>query len=479
MSGPIRISDLETTLAIKNAGNWMHELATQLYPITRSITGDGVRETLRQINAHVPLSTIEVPSGTAVLDWIVPKEWQVRDAYIRRADGEKLIDFQRCNLHLVGYSIPFRGELPFKELRPHLFTLPDRPEWIPYRTSYYVEDWGFCLSHNQLERFAEDEVYDVVVDTALAAGSLTYGELFVPGNSSDEVLISCHICHPSLCNDNLSGIALAALLAAYLKRRKNRLSYRFLFIPGTIGSITWLHTNRNHLANIRHGLVITGVGDPGKLTYKRSRKADAEVDRAVEHVLLHCATPSQVVDFSPYGYDERQYCSPGFNLPVGRLSRTPHGEYPQYHTSADNLDFISAEALRGSLEAVLDVTEILEEDRRYLNQSPFGEPQLGRRGLYATVGGNATQPVNQLALLWVLNLCDGEHSLLDIARRSGLAFAAIRDAAQALEDKGLLTEVEPSRGRVSEISPSAGELRGVGSPESVDAQTDEASHTRR
>lgn len=446
MSGPISIRDLEATLEIQHAGSWMHDLATQLYPICRSITGNGVRETLRQVNARVALSTIEVPSGTEVLDWTVPREWNVRDAYIKNSNGEKLVNFQRSNLHLVSYSTRFKGRLTFEELRPHLFTIPDSPDWIPYRTSYYAENWGFCLSHNELKRFAEDETYEVVVDTTLTAGSLTYGEVVVPGSTSDEVLISCHICHPSLCNDNLSGIALATLLAAYLKHRQNRLSYRFLFTPGTIGSITWLHKNRDRLANLKYGLVITGVGDPGKLTYKRSRRGNTEIDRAVEHVLLHCPTPSQVVDFSPYGYDERQYCSPGFNLPVGRLSRTPHGEYPQYHTSADDLDFISAEALRGSLAAVLQVTEVLEQNCRYLNQAPFGEPQLGRRGLYAAVGGNAAQPANQMALLWVLNLSDGEHSLLDIADRSGLAFAVVCDAAQALQEKGLLAEVLPSRG---------------------------------
>jgi aminopeptidase-like protein len=438
MPGTLSVGDLETTLAIKNAGSWMHDFAARLYPVCRSITGDGVRETLQRISSHVALTTIEVPSGTEVLDWTVPREWNVRDAYIKNAGGQRLVDFQRSNLHLVSYSAPFKGKLSFQELRPHLFTIPDQPDWIPYRTSYYAENWGFCLSHNDLRRFAEDEIYDVAVDTTLTAGSLTYGEAVVPGSSPYEVLISCHICHPSLCNDNLSGIALATLLAAYLNQRQNRLSYRLLFIPGTIGSITWLHKNRDILSNIKHGLVITGVGDPGMLTYKRSRRGNTEIDRAVAHILRHSSTPSQVLDFSPYGYDERQYCSPGFDLPVGRLSRTPHGDYPQYHTSADNLDFVSAEALRGSLETVLRVMEVLEENRCYLNQMPFGEPQLGRRGLYAGIGGNATQPVNQMALLWVLNLSAGQNSLLDVAERSGLAFEVVRDAARALQEKGLL-----------------------------------------
>ncbi len=446
MPGSITISDLEATLTIDDAGTWMYELAAELYPICRSITGDGVRETLRRLGTRVPLSITEVPSGTAVLDWTVPREWNVRDAYIKNPRGEKLVDFERCNLHLVSYSAPFKGKLSYHELRPHLFTLPDQPDLIPYRTSYYSENWGFCLAHNDLNHFREDQTYEVVVDTTLADGSLTYGELKIPGRVSDEVLISCHICHPSLANDNLSGITLAALLAAYLKHKDSRLSYDILFIPGTIGSLTWLQRNQDRLANVKHGLVITGVGDAGSLTYKRSRRGDAEIDSAVEHVLRHFGAPSRMIDFSPYGYDERQYCSPGFDLPVGRLSRTPHGEYPQYHTSADNLSFISPAALRESLDAVLRTMEVLEGNANYQNQSPYGEPQLGRRGLYAAVGGNTAQPVNQMALLWVLNLSDGEHSLLDIAMRSGLAFPVVRAAAEALQDKNLLTDVPLTQG---------------------------------
>jgi aminopeptidase-like protein len=446
MPGSISISDLEAALAIDDAGRWMYELAAELYPICRSITGDGVRETLRRLGARVPLSMTEVPSGSEVLDWTVPREWNVRDAYIKNASGEKLVDFQQCNLHLVSYSAPFKGKISYYELRPHLFMLPDQPDLIPYRTSYYTENWGFCVAHNDLKRFAEDQTYEVVVDTTLVDGSLTYGELKIPGRISDEVLISCHICHPSLANDNLSGITLATLLATYLKQRENRLSYDILFIPGTIGSITWLHRNHDRLANLKHGLVITGVGDAGNLTYKRSRRGDAEIDSAVEHVLRHFGAPSRMIDFSPYGYDERQYCSPGYNLPVGRLSRTPHGEYSQYHTSADDLSFISPAALRESLDAVLRIMEVLEGNARYKNQAPYGEPQLGRRGLYAAVGGNAAQPVDQMALLWVLNLSDGKHSLLDIAKRSGLAFPVVRAAAQALQDKDLLADVPLTQG---------------------------------
>jgi aminopeptidase-like protein len=440
MPGSFSVNDLESTLAINNAGTWMYELAAELYPICRSITGNGVRKTLQRLGQCVPLSITEVPSGTTVLDWTIPREWNVRDAYIKNARGEKLVDFQKCNLHLVGYSIPFKGTLSFQDLRKHLFTLPDQPDLIPYRTSYYSENWGFCLAHNELKRFQESDSYEVVVDTSLADGSLTYGELRLPGRISDEVLISCHICHPSLANDNLSGITLAILLGAYLKQRKNRLSYRILFIPGTIGSITWLHRNKNCLANVKHGLVITGIGDSGNLTYKRSRRGDAEIDKAVEHVLHHFGGPARVIDFSPYGYDERQYCSPGFNLPVGRLSRTPHGEYPQYHTSADDLSFISPAALRDVLDAVLQAIEILDCNATYKNQSPYGEPQLGRRGLYGAIGANTAQPINQMALLWVLNFSDGEHSLLDIANRSGLPFPVISAAAQALQEKDLLAD---------------------------------------
>lgn len=419
-------------------GAEMHALATDLYPICRSITGEGLRETLRRLQKQVPLEIHEVKSGTQVLDWTVPKEWNIRDAYVADANGTRVIDFKRSSLHVLNYSTPIRKKMPLAELRPHLFTLPDHPDWVPYRTSYYSEAWGFCAAHRVVEALPDGE-YEVVIDSTLAPGSLSYGELVIPGETRDEVLLSCHSCHPSLANDNLSGIAVAVALAKHLAAQpRRRFTYRFLFIPGTIGSITWLAGHEDVVPRIEHGLVLSCVGDAGGFTYKRSRRGDAPIDRAVTHVLRHTGTSHTITDFVPYGYDERQYCSPGFNLAVGCFMRTPNGKYPEYHTSADNLSLLKAHALEGSLAAVRTVLAVLEGDGRFRNLSPKGEPQLGKRGLYGATGGAAQLPGFELALLWVLNYSDGANSLLDIAERAGMPFAQIRAAADALLAKGLL-----------------------------------------
>jgi aminopeptidase-like protein len=417
----------------------MFRLMAELYPICRSITGQGFRETLGLLRRRVPMAVHEVPTGTAVFDWTVPKEWNIRDAYVKNARGERVIDFRRSNLHVVNYSAPTRVTMSLAELRAHLHSLPEHPDWIPYRTSYYRETWGFCVSHRQLLAL-EEGPYEVSIDSSLEDGHLTYGEHYLPGELRDEVLLSCHACHPSLCNDNLSGVVLNAYLAWYLSRFRLRHSYRFLFIPGTIGAITWLSRNEAAIGDVKHGLVLSCVGDPGHPTYKRSRRGDAEIDRAVAHVLGHSGRPHDLVDFSPYGYDERQFCSPGFNLPVGCLMRTPHGRYPEYHTSADDLTLVRASALADSLRTCVDVLHVLENNRVYVNQNPKGEPQLGRRGLYRLMGGEAEERVDEKALLWILNLSDGGASLLDIADRSGLAFVSIKTAADALVAHGLLKE---------------------------------------
>jgi aminopeptidase-like protein len=317
--------------------------------------------------------------------------------------------------------------------------LPSHPDWIPYKTSYYKESWGFCLSHNQLAALREDR-YEVCVDTSLTNGHLTYGEFFLPGESPDEVLLSCHVCHPSLCNDNLSGIALCTMLAKSLLDRSPRYSYRFLFIPGTIGAITWLALNEKKVKRIKHGLVVACVGDTGKLTYKRSRQGNAEIDRAVVQVLEHSGEPYEVIDFSPYGYDERQFCSPGFNLAVGSLTRTPHGRYPEYHTSADDLELVRPLSLADSFAKYMAVLSVLEKNEIYVNQNPKCEPHLGRRGLYREIGGHAESKEIELAMLWVLNLSDECHTLLDIAERSKLSFGVIEAAAELLFRNGLLKE---------------------------------------
>jgi aminopeptidase-like protein len=425
-----------------SAGEELHKLVAELYPICRSITGAGVRRTLEIVDREIGgLEVSEVPTGTQVLDWTVPREWNARDAWVANAAGERVIDFQASNLHLVSYSVPVRATMSLAELKEHLFVLPDQPDLVPYRTSYYAERWGFCASQRLVDSLPEGD-YEVCVDSTLADGHLTYGERLVEGRTSDEVLVSCHVCHPSLANDNLSGIAVASRLARLLAEGpRPRYSYRFLFIPGTIGSITWLARNSERVDRIRHGLVLSGVGDPGGLTYKRSRRGDAEIDRAVAHVLARSGRPHRLVDFSPYGYDERQFCSPGFDLPVGRLSRTEFATYPEYHTSADDLDLVSPAQLQDSLEVCREVVAVLEGNRRYENLSPKGEPQLGKRGLYGQIGGRSDAEERQMAMLWVLNQSDGGRSLLDVAERSGLPLALLAEVAGLLEEAGLLAEV--------------------------------------
>ena len=427
---------------VSEVGKDLYDFAAKLYPICRSITGHGIRQTLSMIKERIPLEIHEVPSGTKVFDWIVPKEWNIQDAYIVRPDGKRIAEFQNCNLHVLNYSTPIRRQMPLSELRPHLFTIPEKPDWIPYRTSYYKEDWGFCISHNELLGL-EDGEYEVCIDSTLKDGSLTYGECFIPGQSTDEVLISSHACHPSLANDNLSGLAVATELAKAALGRDLRYSYRFVFIPGTIGAITWLARNREAAQRIRHGLVLTGLGDKGQFHYKKSRRGNAEIDRAVAHILAHLGESAEVLEFSPYGYDERQYCSPGFNLAVGCLMRSVWGSFPEYHTSADNLDFISPKQLAGSFRVCAAIFNVLENNRSYRNLQPYCEPQLGRRNLYRSTGGESIGDEIH-ARLWVLNLSDGKHSLLDIAERSGLPFSAVHKAAELLLQSELLS-VEPER----------------------------------
>jgi len=422
-------------------GEELYKLVAELYPICRSITGDGVRRTLEAVDREVGLVVHEVPTGTAVLDWTVPREWNVRDAWVAGADGRRVIDFRASNLHLLGYSVPVRATMPLAELKGHLFTIPEHPDWIPYRTSYYAERWGFCASQRLVDSLPEGD-YEVCVDATLADGHLTYGEHVVPGETDEEVLVTCHVCHPSLANDNLSGIAVATRLARLLGQGRPRYTHRFLFIPGTIGSITWLARNEDRVGRIRHGLVLACLGDPGRLTYKRSRRGDTEVDRAVAHVLASSGRPHELQDFTPYGYDERQFCSPGFDLPVGCLSRTPYARYPEYHTSADDLDLVRPEHLQDSLEACWEVLQVLDGNRRYLNLKPKGEPQLGRRGLYGSIGGRSDAEERQMAMLWVLNLSDGDHGLLDVAGRAGLPFALVAEVAGTLEDAGLLRRAD-------------------------------------
>jgi aminopeptidase-like protein len=423
-------------------GQEIYALAAEIYPICRSITGKGVRDTLSFLRQHIDLTTHEVATGTKVFDWQVPREWTIRDAWIKDEFGRKIVDFAASNLHVLNYSIPVHAKLPLAELKAHIFTLPDQPDLIPYRTSYYENHWGFCMSQNQMQSL-KDGIYEARIDSDLTKGHLSYGEYVHRGESREEVLLSAHICHPSLANDNCSGLALLTFLAKALGGRRTHYSYHFIFAPGTIGAITWLARNEDRVGRIKHGLIVSGVGDGGGPNYKKSRRGDALIDRAMTHVLRHCGGAPEVSDFEPYGYDERQYCSPGFDLPVGLFQRSRFGTFPEYHTSADNLDFIRPVYLAESFHAIWSVLAILEGDALPRSTMPKCEPQLGRRGLYSSIGGDKDAPARNMALLWVLNLADGKHSLLQIAERSKMPFEVIAQAARRLQAKGLLEGVGP------------------------------------
>jgi aminopeptidase-like protein len=428
-----------------SVGEALHGFASELYPICRSITGGGVRETLRRIGARIPLAIREVRSGSKVFDWQVPPEWNIEDAWVEDSHGARVVDFKSHNLHLVSYSEPVSATLPLEELGQHLHSLPEHPDWIPYRTSYYRRTWGFCMRDRERARLRPGR-YRVEIQSSLAPGSLTYGEAKIVGKSREEVILFTHVCHPSLANDNTSGMAVATELARWLAEEPRRYTYRLVFAPGTIGSLCWLKENEKSLGRVRHGLVLGLLGDPGPLTYKKSRRGDSAVDAVAPHVLSGIDSRSQVIGFSPYGYDERQLCSPGFNLPVGRLTRSVNDGYPEYHSSADNLSLIRPDYLQQSYHACRQIITVLEENMRYVNLKPKGEPQLGKRGLYGSVGGRSPAE-RQQALLWVLNESDGTRSLLEIAQHSGLSFEAVSEAAGALKQVKLLRPVAEAKPR--------------------------------
>lgn len=429
------MSPVDETDRSENLGDLLLDRVRRLRPHLRSLTGDGVRATLDVIADEVPIERHSVPSGSRACDWVVPDEWNVAAAHVTHVDGRRVVDLADHDLHLVGYSVPVRERMDLAALRPHLHTLPEHPDWIPYRTTYYHRDWGFCLTQRVLDSLDEGP-YDVVVDSRLETGELVWGELVVPGESEDEVLVSSHLCHPAMANDNLSGLAVAVELARQVRALPSRrLTYRFVFAPGTIGSLVWLEHRADVLPRVRHGLVLTGVGGPGPLVYKRSRHGDRSIDRAAAHVVAR--RRGEIRDYTPWGYDERQYNSLGFDLPVGRLTRTPHGEYPEYHTSADDLDLLSGDHLEESVQALLEIVEVLEHDGLHRNLLPRGEPQLGRRGLYPTTGGQTADDA-VMAMLWVLALADGRTSLLEIAEQADTDFGAVRAAARRLLDAGVL-----------------------------------------
>ena len=422
-------------------GSDAYSFIETLYPICRSITGAGSRQTLQLIAQQIGLEVSEIPTGTQVFDWVVPEEWNIRDAYIEDMSGNKLIDFKVSNLHVVSYSMPIDKVVSKEELDEHLHSIPEHPEWVPYRTSYYNKSWGFCLSDNQRQSLV-DAQYKVYIDSDFKQGSLSYGECYIEGESKEEFLLFAHICHPSLCNDNLSGISIATQLVKYLSSQKLNKSYRIVFAPATIGSISWLSQNQDKLSNIKAGLVIAVAGDSGSLTYKRSRNEGSYIDRMVFNALKTSGKEFNVLDFSPYGYDERQFASPGINLPVGSLMRTPNGCYPEYHTSADNLDLVQPEYLSDTIESYIEVLNIFDNNASFVNLQPYGEPQLGKRGLYRKTGGLQDIEESILAKLWVLNLSDGDNDLLAISIKSKMTFKTIQCAAEELFQAGLLEYVE-------------------------------------
>ena len=413
------------------SGAEMHRLASRLYPILRSITGRGVLETLEVIQEFIPLQIHFVPSGTQVFDWVVPNEWNVSEAWIKDKLGNYVVDFKNHNLHLLQYSEPFSGWVAREELEKHLYSLPDQPTLIPYKTSYYQKKWGFCISEQHKKNLLDPE-YEVHIHSKLACGVLNYGEVLIPGSTNEEILISTHICHPSLANDNLSGLLVALNTVLHFIANPTYYTIRFVFVPGTIGAITWLAINQHILTSIKHGLVVTGLGAGDAFNYKQSRSEKAIVDLVAELTLRESGHSFNILPFTPYGYDERQYNSPGIALPVGCLMRTPHGTYPEYHTSADNLDFLKTAALEKSSLVLNQILKNLSANRIYRNLSPFGEPQLGKRGLYTT------DQEENMAFLWILNLSDGTHSLLDISLRSHILFSEIKIAAERLIAGGLL-----------------------------------------
>jgi len=411
-----------------------------LWSLNRSLTGEGNRESLRILSELVDLKVHEIPSGTACFDWNVPPEWNAREAWIKDPNGNIVVDFRENNLHLLGYSTPIHAKMSLAELKPHLYSLPDNPDWIPYRTSYYKERWGFCLTHNLLISLPDGE-YEVFIDSTLDKnGSMTIADAVIEGETEEEIMFSTYICHPSMANNELSGPLVQAFLYQAIKALgKTRYTYRFAFLPETIGAIYYLSQHGEHLKEkLRAGYVLNCIGDAGKFTYKRSRQLTSLADRAAETVLAQTKIGCHAEDFFPLGSDERQYCSPHFDLPMGSVMRTRYYNYPEYHTSADNKDFISFEAMETSILRLLDIIKLLEANAFYVNQMPHCEPQLGKRGLYPNLGSDTSTRLRVGAMMWTLNLADGKHDLIDIVRRSGQPVSEILEVVKTLTEHGLL-----------------------------------------
>lgn len=413
----------------------------RLWPLCRSLTGNGVRESLRILQDLIPIQIHEASSGKQVFDWNIPDEWNIRDAYILTPDGRKVADFRQNNLHILNYSVPIHQKISFSDLDEHLFTLPDLPTAIPYMTSYYNRNWGFCLSHQEYESLPKTGEYEVFIDSSLEPGSMTYGDLLLPGEKEEEILFSTYVCHPSMANNELSGPLVQAFLYRLIAQLpKRKYSYRFVFIPETIGAINYLFEHGDHLkSHVKAGYVITCVGDSGGFVYKRSKHRTSLGDRAAEHVLKHVEEAHRVMEFAVGGSDERQYCSPGFNLPVGSVTRSMYQTYPEYHTSLDNKEFISFPAMLRSVEVYFQIVQLLELNDFYLNTQPFCEPQLGKRGLYHQIGGQPNRKKATRQMLHLLSFADGQRDLIDIADWRGDSALEYLPIIDILREQELLT----------------------------------------
>lgn len=432
-----------------NNGCAMHELMSELYPLCRSITGNGVRETLKKIQEIIPLKCHEVKTGTEVYDWIIPNEWNVKCAYFTYADSdERIVDFTDSNLYLLNYSRPFIGEVTYQELEKHLFTLEEYPNWIPYRTSYYAENWGFCIPYTLYQKLDKEKKYKVVIDTEYVPGSLSYGEYYIKGKSDREILFSTYLCHPSLCNDNLSGVVMSAYLARILSEKKElRYSYRFIFIPETIGAITWLAHNEDVQRKIEGGLVVTCVGDDNPFVYKRTRNGNCLIDRVCEKALEDSGMKYRVMDYYPGGSDERQYGSLGINLPIGSLVRglyltdtIPPLPYKEYHTSADNLEYVKPKNLEESLNVYLKIVDYIEKNRKYISMNMKGEPFLSKHQLGLKVGSGKGVYHLDVAIRFLMCYSDGQDDLIEIAKKARRSVEDVYEAAVMLEAAGLIKE---------------------------------------
>jgi len=435
----------------------------RLFPICRSLTGDGVRQTLEILKSICDFDINSVASGTEVFDWIVPEEWSIDDAYIADQNGSKIVSFKENNVHVVNYSTAIDAVLTFDQLRPHLHTLAELPSAIPYRTTYYKKDWGFCLSHDQLERMDKKAKYQVLISSSHKPGVLNYGEVLIPGHSGQEYLVSTYCCHPSLANDNLSGMVLWVFLLRWLKSIKTEHSYRFIIAPETIGAITYLSEKTEDMKNIDGGYVLSTVAGPGKFGYSHSFKKDHLIDKAAKLAMADCGVEYINYPFDISGSDERQFSTPGFRIPMGTISKDKYFEYDYYHTSLDNLDFIKPEYLSKSLILYMMTILNLERNKIYKSLNQYCEPMLGKRGLYPSIGGSQKQKVGARAdffekqsnlnkavtvtdeieaMLSLMFYSDGEVSLIDIAEKTKLPMSVLDEKAKLLIKKDLLELVK-------------------------------------